>query len=236
MRTLMTMLVCLLGAILLVAQEPAAKDAKIIFASTRSGNAEIYLASATGKGGVTNLSQHDAADVDPAWSPDGKRIVFNSDRDGAPNIFVMDADGKNVKQLTEEKVISRGPAWSPDGKKIAFTRHVDDGVPDIFVMDADGKNAVNLTNNPGYDADAAAEGLEIHVVDADGKNRKQLTKLGGQNSYATWSPDSKKIAFHHRSDETTAIYVMDADGGNATAIIMNAELPAEGGRIAWRPK
>src|SRR6202040_2750685 len=122
----------------------------------------------------------------PCWSPDGKKIAFTSDLGGGLNIYVMDADGKNIKKLTKENDASRAPAWSPDGKKIAFTRHVDGGVPDIFVMNADGSDPVNLTNSPGYDADAS------------------------------WSPDSKRIVFTslRAGQEGFRLFVMDADGKN----------------------
>jgi Tol biopolymer transport system component len=232
MKTLITILICLAGGIFLSAQDPADKEAKILYVSTRSGNAEIYLASATGKGALVNLSQHDGADLFPEYSPDGKRIAFTSDRDGGFNIFVMDADGKNVKQLTEEKVISRAPAWSPDGKKIAFTRHVDEAAPDIFVMDADGKNPVNLTNNPGYDADASwspdskrivfaslrgdNQGFRLFVMEADGKDLKELTTEDNPFGfvYPAWSPDGKKIVYAHPAAEGLEIHVIDADGKN----------------------
>ena len=89
----------------------------------------------------------------PAWSPDGKRIAFMSNKDcwaawESADIYVMDADGKNVKILTDI-----GPSWddycswSPDGTKIVFCSDRD-GNFEIYVMNADGSNVQRLTNTP----------------------------------------------------------------------------------------
>jgi TolB protein len=91
----------------------------------------------------------------PAWSPDGTRIAFASTRDGNAEIYVMDADGRNVKRLTNHPAIDQDPAWSPDGRRIAFTTsRLDRGnvgrhrtFLDVAVMDADGSNVRILTKD-----------------------------------------------------------------------------------------
>ncbi len=72
---------------------------------------------------ATRLTVHDASDSFPAWSPDGRRIAFESDRDGNDEIYVMNADGSGVTRLTDNDAIDRSPAWSPDGRRIAFDLH-----------------------------------------------------------------------------------------------------------------
>ena len=104
----------------------------------------------------------------------------------------MDADGKNITQLTNNNYQEWYPSWSPDGQRIAFTS-TRGGSWDIYVMDADGKNQTKLTNNynnfspswspdgqriifiTDHDEDVITELLEIYVMDADGKNITQLT-------------------------------------------------------------
>src|SRR5205823_5669879 len=97
----------------------------IAFVSTRDGNPEIYTMDADGSH-QTRLTNHSARDLFPSWSPDGTKIAFQSDRDkfggvqeSQPNIFVMDADGSNVTQLTTSGNALQ-PDWSPDGTKIAY--------------------------------------------------------------------------------------------------------------------
>ena len=76
----------------------------------------------------------------------GNKIAFYSDRDGDDEIFVMNADGTGVQQLTDNDDRDRSPMWSPDGAKIAFGRDRGDwdGDAEIFVMNADGSNVVSL--------------------------------------------------------------------------------------------
>jgi TolB protein len=94
----------------------------------------------------------------------GNRIAFYSDRDGDSEIFVMDADGTHVEQLTDHDHWNTSPAWSLDGKRIAFISHRG-GHLDIFVMDADGTNLQQLTDDddwngrPAWSPDARSNRL-----------------------------------------------------------------------------
>ena len=101
-------------------------------------------------------------DTDPAWSPDGTRIAFGSNRDGDRDIYVMDADGGNVQQLTDDPESDRDPAWSPDGTRIAFTRN-----GDIYVMDADGGNVQLLTDGPDPTAPRVCSGGWLYCAYAE---------------------------------------------------------------------
>lgn len=133
-----------------------------------------------------------------SWSPDGKRILFHSDRDGNGEIFVMDADGSNVQRLTYTPgfgKVSEDPVWSPDGNWIAFN------------SDRDGKSA----------ALGQVDNYRIYVMSADGSNVKRLTEMPGGRPH--WSPDGKRIAFNSTGDrssdnhvEVVEIYTMDTDG------------------------
>ena len=120
------------------------------------------------------------------------QIAFASYRNGNDEIYVMDADGKNPRRLTNNPMSDLDPAWSPDGKKIAFQSDRD-GNDEIYVMDADGKNLRNLTNNP-----------------ADG------------DWHPAWSPDGKKIAFTSDRDGNYKIYIMDADGNKQRRLTNNS--------------
>ncbi len=93
--------------------------------------------------------------ISPGSSPeDSGRIVFASDRDGDWDIYVMKADGGNVRQLTDDPALDLDPAWSPDGTRIAFSSERN-GDRDIYVMGVDGENVRQLTDDPAWDTEPA---------------------------------------------------------------------------------
>jgi len=145
------------------------------------------------------VSDEGEEDVDPAWSPDGKHIAFMSARLGGFSLFVMDADGSNVRLVTRpEKSFLGSPAWSPDGKSIAY---VDDKT--IYIVGIDGSGQRHLAT--GYNPDWSPDGKsivyssaynELHIVDADGKNDRTIAIDAYAVDSPRWSPDGTLIAFH----------------------------------------
>jgi Tol biopolymer transport system component len=140
----------------------------------------------------------------PSYSPDGTQIAFRGDLDlaepsGDEEIYVMDADGTNVRQLTSNADFDSAPSWSPDGGWIlferapagTFTTGVEAQEKDVYVMRADGTDVRRLTDSPGLD-----EGPEF-------------------------SPDGTRIAFSSARDGQQEIYVMDADGANPRRLTDN---------------
>ena len=185
-------------------------QAQIAFVSKRDGNFEIYVMDADGVN-PRRLTNNSDGDWDPSWSPDGKRIVFCSDRDGHPHripgwftseIYVMDADGGNQQNLTNHPSDDRSPSWSPDGTRIAFQSYRD--------------------NDRNHN-------IEIYVMAADGSNLQRLTNNLIEDEDPSWSPDGERIVFSsaregHVEDKfgiTSEIYVMDADGGNQRRLTEN---------------
>jgi Tol biopolymer transport system component/serine/threonine protein kinase/Tfp pilus assembly protein PilF len=199
------------------------------------------------------LTNHPGDDQFAKVSPDGKKIAFSSNRDGKPEIYVMNADGKGEPQrLTFNTVEDKAAAWSPDGKKIAFDNvRVSESESDIYVMDADGSNQINITNSPGYDTRAAwspdgkkiafastrssAEqiNLDIYVMNADGSNVTRLTNDPEFENDPVWSPDGTRIAFTRATKQgSLEIFVMNADGSNVINVSNN---PASDTNPAWSP-
>jgi len=120
--------------------------ARIALVSERTRNADIWLVDEEGE--EVQLTYDPAADLAPAWSPDGKQIAFESWRDGNGEIYVMDADGSNQVNLTRHEADDLAPSWSPDGRYIAF-ESVRDGQNETYVMQADGSGPMRLTFGPG---------------------------------------------------------------------------------------
>jgi hypothetical protein len=129
---------------------------KVAFISSRDCDREIYVMYADGSNVVKLTRDPGSKSIDylgdsaPEWSPDGKKIVFSSHKQGNNDIYVMGADGSNVVKLTTSPAHDMHPAWAFDGKKILFSSDRD-GNPEIYVMEADGSNQINLTHNPAVD-------------------------------------------------------------------------------------
>jgi WD40 repeat protein len=125
---------------------------KISFTSpVGPGDRAIFTIDADGSNLTKVFDVPGADDSAPAWSPDGRQIAFESDLDGDTEIYVMAADGTNVRQLTDNTIHDEGPAWSPDGERLAFTSGPDNLNGDIWVMNADGSDKLRLMNVPGRD-------------------------------------------------------------------------------------
>ena len=134
---------------------------------------------------LLKLGQHLVKIKEVAWSPDGHQFAFAADADlPTRDIYVVNVDGTDLRQLTQHPGEDRNPAWSPDGRKIAFysTRNESGG---IFLMDADGKNIIELTNEgentPSWSPDGKQMAVDVSpgppLIGAEGIAIGRLPKI-----------------------------------------------------------
>lgn len=162
-------------------------------------------------------------------------IVFQSNRDGDFDIYIMDAFGRNQRALTVNGADDNYPVVSPDGTRILYESDRD-GNAEVYVMDVDGGNQQRLTNHPARDlvptwspdgrqiafASDRDGALNIYVMDADGNNVRQLTFDDSITGHPTWSVNDE-IAFNagEMAGNTWEIYVVDVNGGNRRQLTDN---------------
>jgi len=226
------------------------------YSANAGNNGDVYSVCADGSD-ATRLTDDPAYDGMPAWSPDGTQIAFVSARSGAAQVYRMDADGGNVRQLTTD-LQNDQPVWLPDGQQIAVRTTDGQGLWWWRVVDLITYQVVDLTE-ASYDfyfqkqawsptapeiafmslAEQAGRNdgsSQIHVKAIDGSYERALTDNVWANVNPVWSPDGERLAFlseMHGEYNIFALYVMDADGGNVHQI--SEPIFTESAVISWSP-
>ena len=169
-----------------------------------------------------------------SYTNDSTGLAFNlfSNRSGNNDIYVMDADGSHVTQLTMGVFDDRVPSWSPDGKMIAYQSN-DGGDFEIVVVTLENRLIRQVTNNscgdfnPVWSPDGTrfvfysdCDGnREIYTTGVDGSSLRQLTQTSNvYNWFPNWSPDGRQIVFASNRGGKYQVWIMNADGLNAHPI------------------
>jgi len=170
------------------------KGDELYLTISQSGSPDIYKMSVDGTlvSRITN-GPRGAMNVEPAISPDAKKIAFSSDRSGNPMIYVMDADGTSPRRITFAGKYNATPSWSPDGKRLAFAGWSDDHF-DIFTVNADGTEMLRITS-------------------AKKKNGKW-----SQNETPVFSPDGRQLMYTSNRTGAYQIYISNLDGSEERRI------------------
>jgi Tol biopolymer transport system component len=183
----------------------ARRAGRIVFSTAE----DIYVVNGDGTG-LRQLTTGPAAEFDPSWSPDGRRIAYRVDSGpAAADIFVMNADGSGQRRIAS----GLSPAWSPDGAMIAYA----DDQGSISVMRPDGSASRRVPGTwqgeyPSWSPDgaklafmahragASTSNYEIYVVSLDGTGLQRLTTTPGEDGWPVWSPDGRRIVFASQRD------------------------------------
>lgn len=177
---------------------------RLVYQSDAAGNYDLYVMAAP-VGRPTRITDNPAADITPVFSPDGKSIVFVSERDGNREVYRCDLDGKNQKNLSNTPGNDIHPMFNADGSKIMFSSNRGNSDPedfDIYEMNADGTNVVRITRGPEVD------------------------------TYASRSPDGKKIVTRRVIEGNNEVFLLDADGSNPVNL---SNSPGYDGWPVWSP-
>jgi TolB protein len=181
---------------------------------------------------MRRLTNFDVYTAEAIVSPDGKRVVFTSLKDGDLDIYVMNIDGTGLKRLTSTPGYDGGPWWSPDGTKIVYR-----------------------ANHPTDSAELAqyrsllAQGLvrpsrvELFVMNADGSDQRQITHLGGANFGPSWTRDGRKIIFSSNYKNPRSrnfdLFLINVDGTGLEQITTHGEFDGfpmfspDGSKLLW---
>lgn len=201
---------------------PAAQssaDGKILFASNRDGNSEIYAVNPDGSGQVEPITSTNSpvSNEYPVWSPDLTRIAFESVRNNNRDIYVINANGSGLRRLTGNPGIDVHAAWSPDGTRIAYSGD-QNGSRDIYTVDASSTVDAN-GNNP-------TQRKVIAIAANDPSTRPDL--------HPVYSPDGTKFAFASERDGVSRnIYTMNIIDGTAPRALTT--IPAFDSFPVWSP-
>jgi TolB protein len=196
--------------------------------------AEIFAGRSSGN--ITGEKANSQAFA-PSWSPDGKKIAFASNRHGNMEIYTANADGSDLRRLTNSGSSDTAPCWSPTGQEIAFTSNRS-GSPQIFLMDNEGLNLRRLTTVGSYN-DAPAwnpskqyseiaytarieGGFEIAIIDLATRQLRQITEGRGSCEYPAWAPNGRHLVYSCNRGPTWQLTVGDREGRDMQTLATGA--------------
>ncbi|HET6373379.1 MAG TPA: Tol-Pal system beta propeller repeat protein TolB [Candidatus Polarisedimenticolia bacterium] len=174
------------------------------------------------------------------------RLVMVGKVSGAKEIFVMDYDGSDIKQLTKNGTLNMSPAWSPDGRRLAFVSYRQ-GNPRLYIYSGE-DGSLHDSTPPGSELCVAPEWApdgrsiafsssssgdsEIFVLDVATGRSKQITFSRGSDTAPAWSPSARELAFTSDRSGSPQVYLMDAEGANIRRLSFEGDYNDS---AAWSP-
>jgi len=208
-------------------------EGRIVFQSNFDGDNEIYLLT---KEGLKKLTNNNWEDEYPVWSPDGKKIAFTANQNENYDIFLMNADGSQITQLTTASSDEKEPSWFPDGENVAFTRIIKKFLRQsliLFQVNIHTRKSKRII--PQYNKGHALPNISPkgELLTFTGKktfgwdvalfsmlrNKAQFLDEGGKSCRARFSRDGNKLAYvSSKADGKGDIWIMNPDGSDKERI------------------
>ena len=202
--------------------------------ATQLPQADLWRMPLHGSGAAQRITTAQGDDRSGAWSPDGKRLAFDSTRDGNTELYVVNADGSNTVRLTDSPSSEWAASWSPDGSKIAYTSD-QSGIAEIWEMNPDGSHATQLTADPDGDlwpswapdgsriafTHWTPDGTQVWSIDADGSHLRDLSRSPQTNDSVwdgSWGPDGRIVFTRSQQPPAELQPIVRRDLGVATML------------------
>ncbi len=195
------------------------------------GHLEIYTAKLDGSD-LRQLTKNGWYNAETTLSPDGKKLIFTSTKDGDIELYMMNVDGSDIRRITNRVGYDGGAWFSPDGKQIVWRA----GYPKTA---ADTADYLSLLHNRMV----RPSKVEVWVANADGSNPRQITNLGGANFAPIFTPDGKKIIFssnyEHPRSGNFDLYLINPDGTGLEKITTHPDFDSfpmfspDGKKLLW---
>lgn len=215
---------------------------RLVFASERDGNSEIYSMNPDGSD-LRRLTQTDVDEANPKWSPEANRIAYDREL----YLHVMNAEG-TANYRVHSCYYDVAPAWSPEGNHLAFVRHFGK-IWEIGITTTGGQAHEIIAHGvAGNELDSSPDGstivfegqtyrpegtfVRLQIMNSDGSDRRALAPTQSNQEQPSWSPDSRRIAFASDQDGNKEIYVIGQDGSELTRLTND---PAPDYDPAWSP-
>ena len=227
-------------------ESPGPCEFELTFDSTRDGSTEVYAMDLDSLAvrQITDFSEPDIANRFPDWSPDGREIVFVSeDRSGIGDLYIVAADGSDLRRLTSDAARYENPDWAPEGDWIAFEKAKGDDWG-LYLVRTDGSELQRIEGKNLYHPSWSPDGERLAIVTGDepawfgavlrldGAELRRFTPDGLNVGSVRWSPGGTKIAFDAVTGTNLDLFITDEAGSNLQRW---TESPAIDARPEWSP-
>jgi uncharacterized protein YjdB len=224
----------------------------LFLSSNRGGTPGIYQLRSTVSDTLRPVLADRFANIQPALAPDRTRIAFSSNREGSYDLYVMDADGGNLRQLTTDPGSEGEPAWTPDGTRLVYTVRRQGAPPQLYVLRPDGRPAQSLTTEPGGNHSPAISvdgrslafvstrdgNQEIYVMAVEGGAHRRITRTVQRDSQPRFLPNGDLIYVVERGRGSRLVRLAGAEGEPETVLetgepIGGLAVSRDGRRVAY---